>query len=77
MAFVFGIAGFFGGGMIAAGVAKVVGQLQGCTPPEGFPACNVWSYVLVGAIIGMVTLPAGTIWRARRAASAPTRTNRS
>jgi hypothetical protein len=74
---VFAFAGFFGGGMIAAAIAKVVSRLRGCTPPEGFPACDLWSYVLVGALIGVVTLPAVTIWRASRSGPAPNRTNRS
>jgi hypothetical protein len=59
--------GFFGGGMIAALVAKVVGSARGCVPPEGFPACNLWSFVLPGAIIGMIFLPVMAIRRMRRA----------
>ncbi len=77
IAFVFAFAGFFGGGMIAAAIAKVVGRLQRCTPPEGFPACDLWSYVLVGALIGVVTLPTVTIWRASRSGPAPNRKKRS
>jgi hypothetical protein len=59
------VIGFFGGGMIAALVAKVVGATRGCVPPEGFPACNTWSFVLPGAFLGMVGLPIAAIWRLR------------
>jgi len=60
------IVGFFGGGMIAALVAKVVGAMQGCKPPEGFPACNTWSFVLPGALIGGLALPAAAVRRLRK-----------
>jgi hypothetical protein len=59
------VIGFFGGGMIAALVAKVVGAARGCVPPEGFPACNTWSFVLPGAFIGAVFLPTAAIRRLR------------
>jgi hypothetical protein len=59
--------GFFGGGMIAAFVAKVVGSTRGCVPPEGFPACDLWSFVLPGAVLGMIFLPAMAVRRMRRA----------
>ena len=52
-----GIAGFFSGGMIAVLVAKFVGSMQGCRPPEGLPACNWWLYAGIGAVIGALTLP--------------------
>ena len=57
--------GFFGGGMIAAFVAKVVGGLQRCRPENDLPACNLWSYVVPGALIGAVLLPTVAIWRLR------------
>lgn len=57
------IAGFFGGGMIAVLIAKVVGSFQGCKPPEGLPACNWGSYALVGMIAGVVILPLISIIR--------------
>jgi hypothetical protein len=60
------VIGFFGGGMIAALVAKVVGAARGCVPPEGFPACDTWSFVLPGALIGAVLLPTAAIWRLRK-----------
>lgn len=58
--------GFFGGGMIAALAAKIVGGLQGCVPPEGFPACRTWSFVLPGALVGAVVLPVAAIRRLRQ-----------
>jgi hypothetical protein len=54
-------AGFFGGGMIAVLIAKMVGSVQGCKPPEGLPACNWWVYAGIGALIGAVTLPVGVL----------------
>lgn len=58
--------GFFGGGMIAALVAKIAGSVQGCKPPEGFPACNIWSFVLPGALLGAVILPAAAVHKLRQ-----------
>ena len=77
IAAVLAVAGFFAGGMIAVAVGKVVGRLQGCTPDPGLPACNHTTYLVVGALIGVITLPAIAIWRARRGASPTNRTNRS
>ena len=60
------VVGFFGGGMIAALVAKVVGSARGCMPPQGFPACDVWSFVLPGALLGAVGLPVAALYRLRQ-----------
>jgi hypothetical protein len=59
------VIGFFGGGMIAALVAKIVGAARGCVPPEGFPACSTWSFVLPGALLGAVLLPIAAVRRLR------------
>lgn len=59
------IGGFFSGGMIAVLIAKVAGWARGCAPPSGLPACDWHVFMLTGALIGMVTLPAGVIWRLR------------
>ena len=59
------IGGFFSGGMIAVLLAKVAGWARGCEPPQGLPACDWHLFMLTGALIGMVTLPAGVIWRLR------------
>jgi hypothetical protein len=61
------VAGFFGGGMIALMVAKIVGVAQSC-PAEtetGAP-CNWFSYLVIGASIGAVLLPSVALWRMRR-----------
>ena len=60
------LAGFFSGGMIAVLVAKFVGSMQGCQPPEGLPACNWWMYAGVGALLGAVTLPVLALGRLNR-----------
>jgi hypothetical protein len=60
------VAGFFGGGMIAVFIAKVVGSVQGCKPPEGLPACNWWVYAGIGAVVGALTLPVLALRRLNR-----------
>jgi hypothetical protein len=58
--------GFFGGGMIAVLIAKIVGASTGCTPPEGFPACNTFEFLIPGGLIGLIGLPAVAILRLRQ-----------
>ena len=58
--------GFFGGGMIAVLIAKIVGAASGCTPPEGFPACNTFEFLFPGALIGLLGLPTVAILRLRK-----------
>ena len=61
------IAGFAGGGMIAVLIAKMVGALTRCTADaETGAPCNWGTYWLRGAIIGMILLPAISLWRLRR-----------
>ena len=52
--------------MIAVLIAKIVGGLTRCIPPEGFPACNTFEFLLPGGLIGMIGLPAAAILRLRR-----------
>jgi len=59
MAFV----GYFSGGMIGVAVAKAVGGFNGCTPAEGFPACNFEPYLQVGSMMGLLILPGILVWR--------------
>ena len=61
------IGGFFGGGMIAVFIGKVVGSVRGCKPPEGLPACNWWVYAGIGAVVGVLTLPAVALIRLNQA----------
>ena len=61
------VAGFFGGGMIAVFIGKVVGSVQGCKPAEGLPACNWWVYAGIGAVVGALTLPAVALIRLNQA----------
>ena len=61
------MAGFFSGGMIAVLIAKFVGSMQGCKPPEGLPACNWWVYAGIGAVVGALTLPVFALARLSRA----------
>jgi len=63
--------GFFGGGMIAVLIAKIVGAVTGCTPPQGFPACATWDFLLPGALIGGVGLPTMAILRLRQGRKIP------
>jgi hypothetical protein len=63
------VAGFFGGGMIGVAIGWFVTKATGCTPPEGFPICDIYRYWVPGMLIGMLTLPGIVIWRLRRAAA--------
>lgn len=57
--------GFFGGGMIAVLIAKIVDAVQNCRAPEGFPACHTFEFLLPGALIGLIGLPVVSVWRLR------------
>jgi hypothetical protein len=61
------VSGFFGGGMIAIMVAKVVGGVRSCAPDKetGAP-CDWFTYLVVGACVGALFLPTTAIWRMRR-----------
>jgi hypothetical protein len=59
------VPGFFAGGMIGAATAKIVGAVRGCAPPQGFPACDIWSYVLPGGAIGALALGTAIVLRLR------------
>jgi hypothetical protein len=60
--------------MIGAAAAKIVGSVRGCTPPQGFPACDIWSFVLPCGVIGGLSLAVAIVLRLRsdRDASDPT-----
>src|SRR5512146_2222284 len=61
------VAGFAGGGMIAVLVAKIVGALTHCTADAETGAPCAWgTYWVRGALIGMILLPAVSLWRVRR-----------
>ncbi len=59
-------AGFFSGGIVAVMIAKFVGSMQGCKPPEGLPACNWYVYAGIGAVLGALTLPVLALRRLNR-----------
>ena len=71
------IPGFFAGGMIGAAVAKIVGSVRGCTPPQGFPACDIWSYVVPCGVVGGLSLGIAIALRLRPDRGAVDPTNRS
>ena len=60
------VPGFFGGGMIAVAVGRLVESVTGCKPSEGLPACHTGLYLLVGGLAGLVILPTVVLWRMRR-----------
>jgi hypothetical protein len=60
------VAGFFSGGMIGVFIAKVVGSIQRCEPPQGVPACNWPVYAVIGMGVGVLTLPSLVMWRLTR-----------
>jgi hypothetical protein len=64
------VSGFFGGGMIAVLIAKIVGATQRCTPDaETGAPCNWFNYAVVGAIAGMVLFPMVAVTLLRRSRS--------
>ncbi len=70
-----GLAGFFGGAMLAVMLAKIVGAVTRCAPEaETGAPCNWFTYAWIGALVGLVLLPVVTILRLRgtRAGSDPT-----
>jgi len=65
------IVGFFGTGMIAILVAKLVGAATGCAVEvETGAPCNWFTYAIRGGVAGMILLPSFVIWRMRKARSA-------
>jgi hypothetical protein len=63
--------------MIGAAMAKIVGAVRGCTPPQGFPACDIWSYVVPCGVIGALSLATAVVLRLRPGRGAVDPTNRS
>jgi hypothetical protein len=57
------MSGFFGGGMIAVLIAKLVGFFTKCQAADGTPACNWHVFALIGGVIGLIVLPTISIWR--------------
>src|SRR3954470_18242510 len=52
------IVGFFGTGMIAILLAKVVGGMTGCAvDAESGAPCNWLTYAVRGGVLGMILLP--------------------
>ena len=65
------VVGFFGSGMIAILIAKLVGAATGCAvEAETGAPCNWFTYAIRGGLLGMVALPSLTIWRMRKARAA-------
>ena len=61
------VSGFFGGGMIAVLIAKIVGAARSCTPDaESGAPCNWFNFAVVGALIGVVLFPAVALFLMRR-----------
>ena len=67
-------AGFASGGMVGVFVGKIVGNVRGCAPPEGLPACDWYYFALGGMILGAITLPVLALRRLRRTEAAPPET---
>jgi hypothetical protein len=65
------IVGFFGSGMIAVLIAKVVGYASSCAADADTGApCNWLTYAIRGGLLGMIILPSFIIWRMRKARTA-------
>jgi len=61
------------GAMVGVLVAKFAGTVRKCVPLEGLPACDWWTYALVGGIVGAISLPTLVLWRLRRGTKPATR----
>ena len=57
------IMGFFGGGMIAVLIAKIVSQALQEPQCEGLPTCNWLTWAARGGVLGMIILPTVSVWR--------------
>ena len=57
------VAGFFSGGMVAVLVAKAVDFFTKAPKCPDVPSCHWLEYMLVGALIGALTLPTIAITR--------------
>jgi hypothetical protein len=57
--------GFWSGGMVGVMVGKVVGNIRGCAPTEGLPACDWYYFAAAGMILGATTLPLLVLRRLR------------
>jgi hypothetical protein len=65
------VVGFFGTGMIAILVAKLVGSVRGCAvEAETGAPCDWFTYAIRGGVLGMILLPTFIIWRMRKARAA-------
>ena len=51
--------------MVAVLIGKVVGNVRGCVPAEGLPACDWYWFALAGMILGATTLPILVLRRLR------------
>lgn len=61
------VSGFFGGGMIAVLVAKIVGAATKCTPnAETGAPCNWFTFAMAGAMIGALLFPSVAVFLLRR-----------
>ena len=69
-------AGFFGGGIIAVLVAKIVGNVRGCVPEPGLPACDWHLWAGVGGALGALVLAGGVLFMLRRRGLAPRNSDR-
>ena len=51
------VIGFFSGGMIAVLVSKAVAFFTKAPKCDGIPTCDWYVYMLVGGVLGALTLP--------------------
>ena len=61
--------GWFGGGIIAIMVLKVLSFFTRVGNCSELPVpCNWYHFAFAGAVLGAIVLPAGAIWKMRRGA---------
>ncbi len=62
--------GFFGGAMTAVLLSKIASQYLNEPQCEGIPTCNWVTWAARGGVLGMIILPAVSVWRLKRGDSA-------
>jgi hypothetical protein len=71
------VTGFFSCAMIAVLVARIVGTVRRCTPPDGLPACDWYYFAAAGGVLGATILPFVVLRKLRGKGGTRSETERS
>ncbi len=70
------VAGGFSGGMVGVFASVMMRELTQGPTCEGIPTCDWHVYMLAGAVLGALSLPALVLWRMRRTERADNNSDR-